>query len=302
MMQFEQAYPHKDLNRIDAKVVFSGSQSQFYSKKIEIIQGIDYQATFSDGTTYIGPFNSLMLRHGKNGTLYNNEGKKIYHGEWKDDAKHGQGCEFLEDGSKLTGIWFINTLQQGDRLYANGDLFQGTFNLWLEPLLGTIVQLNGTMYHGSWSVSGKRHGKGKLTLPDGQAYEGDWVNDRPSGIGTAWLAVQGVIAIYYGQYEDGVRCGQGCMTIPSLCGNYTKRYTGYWQHDLPCGEGKMTVIYQSKASTPSSSLCPSLSTQYHSVSGNWENGVMEGNHSMKLVVNEHLIEEHKEKVSDYSFT
>ena len=39
------------------------------------------------------------------------------------------------------------------------------------------------MYEGQWR-QGKKHGKGKLTWPDGKNYEGRFVDDKPHGLGT----------------------------------------------------------------------------------------------------------------------
>lgn len=46
-------------------------------------------------------------------------------------------------------------------------------------------------YHGFWK-NHKRHGQGKLTLPNGDSYEGQWVDDKP-GLAGKYCWSDGVV-------------------------------------------------------------------------------------------------------------
>jgi hypothetical protein len=208
--------------------------------QLEVIQGEIYRCIYSDRTSYLGTFNSSMLRHG-HGVTQDRDGKEVYSGEWKDDFKHGFGRETLSDGSLVSGQWSFGNLNRGERVFPNGDLYSGCFNSELQPhSFGTLCRLDGSLYRGHWQ-NGTRHGQGKSTCADGQSYEGNWTDGQPFGIGTARLAVHGVIGLYFGQWSKGGRSGQGSMTTPSKCGKYVKRYVGSWKDDLPNGLGTLTV-------------------------------------------------------------
>lgn len=49
--------------------------------------------------------------------------------------------------------------------------------------LGKYTYPNGDVYEGYW-VNNKRHGQGKCTYSSGEVYKGQWVNDKRHGQGT----------------------------------------------------------------------------------------------------------------------
>jgi hypothetical protein len=72
---------------------------------------------------------------------------------------------------------------------------------------GAIHYDDGAKYYGETDPGRRlRHGSGVLVRPDGQRYEGEWVNDFPSGVG-----------VHHG--SDGTR------------------YAGEWNQRLPSGYG-----------------------------------------------------------------
>jgi hypothetical protein len=80
----------------------------------------------------------------------------VFHGEWANGVKNGQG--------QLT--------------YKNGDLFHGA---WVDDHAnghGTLQYHNGCKYEGEWKDD-RRHGYGIFTDPKTQyKYEGEWHNSR----------------------------------------------------------------------------------------------------------------------------
>lgn len=73
---------------------------------------------------------------------------------------HERGKIVWEDGTSLTGQFFLGNLAESERI-------QVTFP-------------DGSMYEGE-VADGVASGQGKLTTPDGGFIEGNWRNDLPHG-------------------------------------------------------------------------------------------------------------------------
>lgn len=68
------------------------------------------------------------------------------------------------------------------------------------------------MYEGERNESRQRHGKGKNTFPNGDTYEGMYLNGTRNGYGVyRWKATG---AQYSGEYKDNLRDGQGLFVYP----------------------------------------------------------------------------------------
>ncbi len=75
---------------------------------------------------------------------------------------------------------------------------------------GLYVWPNGNRYEGDW-VDGKTHGKGVHTWASGNRYEGDWVDGNRTGRGVlTWADGHR----YEGYWVDGKRNGRGILTNP----------------------------------------------------------------------------------------
>ena len=83
-----------------------------------------------------------------------------YHGQWKDDMKHGQG------------VYFSKT----------GNIFVGKFRYGKKHGLGISTVKSGTVYDGNYR-NDKRSGKGKLTERSGAKYEGEFRKGLQHGYG-----------------------------------------------------------------------------------------------------------------------
>ncbi len=53
---------------------------------------------------------------------------------------------------------------------------------------------------------GKAYNRGKLILPDGSSYDGEWKDDLPDGYGKHKMSDG---SFYQGQFSKGVKFGKG---------------------------------------------------------------------------------------------
>jgi hypothetical protein len=96
---------------------------------------------------------------------------------------------------------------------------------------GKYTWPNGEFYEGDF-VDDKRTGKGKYTWPNGDFYEGDFVDNKLTGKGKYTLANG---KVYEGDFVDGKRTGKGTYTWPT--GEF---YEGDYVDDKRTGKGKYT--------------------------------------------------------------
>lgn len=95
---------------------------------------------------------------------------------------------------------------------------------------GKVMLPDGTTYEGNF-VNVKANGKGKVVNPDGSVYEGDFVNGLPEGQGT----YTGKDELYNGQFVQGFYSGKGKLNLPN--GN---AYEGDWANNKMEGQGTYT--------------------------------------------------------------
>jgi hypothetical protein len=80
------------------------------------------------------------------------------------------------------------TLVDGQRqgtgrvVYANGDVYEGTFENDRRHGQGTFTGIDGYVYVGEWR-DGRIEGQGQVTYPDGSVYVGAFRNDLAHGHG-----------------------------------------------------------------------------------------------------------------------
>ena len=89
---------------------------------------------------------------------------------------------------------------------------QKTLNAEMPPFTGRkkITLANGDIYEGEF-FNDLFHGKGKYTSDEGAVYEGDFVNDLPHGKGKfTWTNGN----VYEGDFNNGEKNGKGKMTYP----------------------------------------------------------------------------------------
>jgi len=135
----------------------------------------------------------------------------------------------------------------GTKYFANGDVYNGNFYNDVFHGYGTYKSINGDYYKGTYS-QGQKHGQGEsyrasdqrryiggfncgveegyatITLVDYAAnggakkYVGYMRGGRRHGYGKQWLtALDGLEAIFGGQWMNGLLNGPGTQTHPTQC-------------------------------------------------------------------------------------
>ena len=175
-----------------------------------------------------------------------------YTGLWRDDQRHGQGVMLWPLGLRYEGRFNCDKRDHvtGKMFFPNGDIYDGG---WVDDKMqgvGCLTNLSGVRFTGRF-IAGVRdkagileidsniyegecenmqpHGRGKLRLPNGDAYEGDMVFGVIEGEGKINYASGGC---YIGQITAGKRHGKGKMVY--ITGQV---YEGYWQRDKREGHG-----------------------------------------------------------------
>jgi len=92
----------------------------------------------------------------------------------------------------------------------------------------TEILDSGLVYEGE-AKSGKWHGKGILSSPDGFRYEGHFKNGLPNGLGFVKFPDEGS---YEGRFKDGLKHGNGTLISPE-----GDRYEGQFKNDTQNGIG-----------------------------------------------------------------
>jgi hypothetical protein len=82
-------------------------------------------------------------------------------------------------------------------------------------------------YVGEWMAE-KRHGMGTLFRRDGGRYDGSWVDDKQSGSGCERLPG----STYTGQFENGLRHGQGRCIFDDGRACSGEWFEGLWHGDM----------------------------------------------------------------------
>lgn len=132
---------------------------------------------------YIGDY-TRGKKSGRGKLLSLADGQVLYDGEWRDDAKEGQGVLVYEKGT-----------YEG---YFKGDIFHGR---------GKLTWKGGDVYDGAF-FEGQRTGYGVLRFPNGDAYEGEFLNGMFNGKGVyRWATGES----YAGSFESGQAVGTGVV-------------------------------------------------------------------------------------------
>eukprot|EP01032_Pedospumella_encystans_P009287 gene9287-10945_t len=94
-------------------------------------------------------------------------------------------------------------------------------------------------YHGDF-IHGMRTGHGRYRSDSGVMYEGEWVNNKPQGLGELTIPVDSETTVTCkGPFLNGVLHGQGTLTVRKK-NTIEYQYTGSFVHGLKCGLGLST--------------------------------------------------------------
>ncbi|KAL6051561.1 Phosphatidylinositol 4-phosphate 5-kinase [Balamuthia mandrillaris] len=102
--------------------------------------------------------------------------------------------------------------------------------------VGCFTLPHGNTYYGDW-LNNMRHGRGVGIMKDGRKYEGEWENDMRSGFGTfTWPLGCGKNGgdSYQGQWKNSKRHGYGIYVWMD-----STRYEGEWKEGKRDGQGKV---------------------------------------------------------------
>ncbi len=157
-----------------------------------------------------------------------------YEGQWNNGKFHGKGAYTWVDGSKFSGNWVMGE-KTGYGTYYQADGTSQTGNWQNGELAGNSSKPpsnnnNATTTTTSGNTSGKgcikgncKNGVGLYVWPNGDRYEGEFLDGKPHGAGTKYYANKGK---YIGEWKKGKREGRGIQYMPGL-----KKSSGVWFSD-----------------------------------------------------------------------
>ena len=132
----------------------------------------------------------------------------------------------MEEGGEDSGPKYIFVTETGETRKTGSRNYTGR---------ATASYPNGDIYEGDY-VEGIRHGRGIYRFAtSGDKYEGSWINNNKHGLGTMTYNGKGT---YQGYWENNRRHGEGVFNYPN--GDV---YTGWWRF----GEKEGTGSYLSAA-------------------------------------------------------
>ena len=141
----------------------------------------------------------------------------------------GHGRYVNPDGSWVEGDFVKSQLcGKGRSMDATGEIYEGEFDGHRRYL----SEAYGPKYGQARIMRGRRNGQGTQLCPNGDLYEGQFVDSQREGKGRCVYALGDV---YDGEWKDGERSGEGKMI--TVDGN---EYVGQWKKGAKHGRGKMT--------------------------------------------------------------
>mmetsp|Transcript_54991 Transcript_54991/g.123783 ORF Transcript_54991/g.123783 Transcript_54991/m.123783 type:complete len:223 (+) Transcript_54991:64-732(+) len=117
---------------------------------------------------------------------------------------------------------------KGKYTYFSGDVFDGTFDKNLKVGLGLLTYAKGGFYHGHFK-EGLREGEGTFKYANGDIYSGIWKGGKKHGKGT--YVFTKTKYEYKGEWKDG-QMVQGTWSLKDRL-----KYVGCFESQKPCGDG-----------------------------------------------------------------
>ena len=199
---------------------------------------------YASGDVFEGELNNRRRERGK---LRWAESGNEYDGEWQMEVPHGEGTLLYAQANVVHSGQWAEGLPHGRgerRDRGRGALWRGQFvarqAMGLEGegavLHGEGEELlageQGERYAGHFDA-GTRHGWGRLVLPDGSSWEGEWERGERRGQCTLLEPRSEGVASYTGGWAHGTRHGAGRQLEPD-----GSEYSGQWHRGVREGEGE----------------------------------------------------------------
>ncbi len=157
-----------------------------------------------------------------------------------------KSCSFTyENGAHLEIISSSDKVITVKFLQADGECFEGDISLDSRSYTGKITFINGDTYEGECSFSScfdsfvfipqriYPHGKGTLSLANGDVYEGSF-DERRINDGNGVVIKYSNGAVYTGSFLYGMPNGAGTLEYSDGA-----IYSGNFSGGLPCGNGRL---------------------------------------------------------------
>jgi len=183
------------------------------------------------------------------GVIVTSLGKRTA-GNWSDGVQDGPAAVHLPNGDQYEGIWERGMLiGHVSYVFANGDEYHGPLENDMPSGVGNLDKTDGDQYFGSMSngkpygygeyedfqtktefkgifKDGEKHGSGFLLERDGSAWEGFWVGDKATGVGTHTDANGETYSGLYGELKPVVIASTSIVATKSskdvvpICSEY----------------------------------------------------------------------------------
>ena len=146
------------------------------------------------------------------------ENKDKYEGEWLNNLRHGNGSDFFHNGDQYVGQYKLGKPHGfGQYKWANGSTYTGSFKDGFKQGQGKWQRRpkangsqKGNAYEGQYA-NDKKHGVGYFVWESGNTYAGNYKNDERSGYGVMrWTDG----SVYMGIWDRGIQSGIGVMVFP----------------------------------------------------------------------------------------
>mmetsp|Transcript_15842 Transcript_15842/g.23850 ORF Transcript_15842/g.23850 Transcript_15842/m.23850 type:complete len:231 (-) Transcript_15842:87-779(-) len=152
-----------------------------------------------------------------------------------DDEESGCKVEYIDtpDGTPEETNWIMRA-GRARVTYPNGCTFEGTFDaerikqgpgvfVWMKAGEEDEGPIEKARYEGNYK-DGARNGVGKMTYPNGDIYEGEWLDNKMHGEGTYIYKKTG--DIYSGSWAANAKNGEGRYEF----GGDSSVLVGHWQN------------------------------------------------------------------------
>jgi len=174
----------------------------------------------------------------------------VYIGEKDGDTRHGKGKFQFANGDWYDGEWVQNKAQGQGTFSTKQSVYKGGWNDDLKQGYGEEKYAEMNCFYVGNFRQGYRHGQGKITFPDANEYEGEFVSGNQEGFGTfRWKSKskEGQCPQYTGEWSENNMHGQGRYEWPD--GN---SYDGHYNTNFKEGQGtfiskngqRMTCIWK----------------------------------------------------------